>query len=917
MIRFVLMIVLMAGFAGCATERPLRASGPAAVAVLAELPAATVPTEQPPRMDEVVAQYERVLGTAPGAVNDDALVRRLADLKMNTVEAAESDAIDTASQRATIALYESLLESPDAADPDQVMYRLARAYEVVGDRATAQRYLDRLIAEFPYSRYATEAHFRRAESNFSADRFAEAADDYRFVVEQGQESLYWQNATYMLAWTQLKLGRPAESLTGFLAVLPQTLVADEVRDRAAQELLDDVLRGAVLALNDLDNARTLSKAMDQLARPQWQYRVFERLAQELAVKGRILDSVAALAAYVERNPMDWRAAVFDERAIDTLERADFPAEAARHKAQFVARYGIKGDYWKVYANDARNDYRGTLDRYLTELVAVAHADAQMTHRPKDFVRAASLYEELIESFPDDARVPGHLFLLGEAYTDAKMPELAIASFQRVVHDYPDFERAGEAAYAVVLGLTALRDAAPVEARGELSWRTIEAEIEFFDSFPTHPQAGKALTAAAVAAYELDDFALAIALADRVIADARMTTGLRRTALLVAGQARYELGRFEAAEKAFLAYLAIEPDTSAAAHDVRTKLLAAIFKQAEAAERSGDAGSAVAHFLRMADIDAAADLTVRGLYDAVAIRESESAWPEAARLLIDLRDRYPNHPLSADSTRRLADLYQQASQPLLAAEQLRRLAQEDSDANVRRQALYRAAELYFDRDARAALACFGEYADAYPVPVDVALEAMHRAATLSQEAGDGTTYRAWLKRIVAAAGAVVDPDDRARYLAAEAQLVLADDARDAFLAIGLDTPMAASLREKQAAMKIAVSAYERVAAHGVTQFATASTYNVAEIYAALADSIVRSNRPDGLSELELAQYEVLLEEQAVPFEERAIELHELNAKRSSMGVYDEWVQLSFDRLRVLFPARFDKTEVTFGAVHSIR
>ncbi len=70
-------------------------------------------------------------------------------------------------------------------------------------------------------------------------------------------------------------------------------------------------------------------------------------------------------------------------------------------------------------------------------------------------------------------------------------------------------------------------------------------------------------------------------------------------------------------------------------------------------------------------------------------------------------------------------------------------------------------------------------------------------------------------------------------------------------------------------------------------------------------------------MELEQYDVLLEEQAFPFEEQAISLHEINVRRSWDGVYDQWVQKSFEALRALVPARFDKQEMQVGYVDTIR
>ena len=130
------------------------------------------------------------------------------------------------------------------------------------------------------------------------------------------------------------------------------------------------------------------------------------------------------------------------------------------------------------------------------------------------------------------------------------------------------------------------------------------------------------------------------------------------------------------------------------------------------------------------------------------------------------------------------------------------------------------------------------------------------------------------------------------------------------------PVAKSLKQKTRSLKKTVAAYEAVADYKVGALASASTYQIADMYVALAKSIMDSERPSGLSALELEQYDLLLEEQAYPFEEQAISLHEINMKRSWEGVYDEHVQKSFVALRSLMPGRFDRQERQIAYVERI-
>ena len=78
----------------------------------------------------------------------------------------------------------------------------------------------------------------------------------------------------------------------------------------------------------------------------------------------------------------------------------------------------------------------------------------------------------------------------------------------------------------------------------------------------------------------------------------------------------------------------------------------------------------------------------------------------------------------------------------------------------------------------------------------------------------------------------------------------------------------------------------------------------------------SERPDGLSEEELDMYEILLEEQSFPFEERAIDVYEVNVGRAANGYYDEWVVMSYEQLAKLMPGRYAKFEKAESQIVSL-
>ena len=137
--------------------------------------------------------------------------------------------------------------------------------------------------------------------------------------------------------------------------------------------------------------------------------------------------------------------------------------------------------------------------------------------------------------------------------------------------------------------------------------------------------------------------------------------------------------------------------------------------------------------------------------------------------------------------------------------------------------------------------------------------------------------------------------------------MAERGYERFRSARLVIPLKQSLKIKKQKMKIALKEYSRVVDYGVAEFTTAATFRIAEIYHDLSRDLLASERPKGLSLEELEQYDVLLEEQAYPFEEKAIEIHETNIQRVADNIYDEWVKKSFQQLSQLRPVRYAKVE----------
>jgi tetratricopeptide (TPR) repeat protein len=307
-----------------------------------------------------------------------------------------------------------------------------------------------------------------------------------------------------------------------------------------------------------------------------------------------------------------------------------------------------------------------------------------------------------------------------------------------------------------------------------------------------------------------------------------------------------------------------------------------------------------------------------LYDAGTQLVILKQWDRAITVLEDYRRQFPKEH-GTDVTKKLAVAYSEAGRPGEAAGEFEKIANNPAeDRAVQREALLQSADLYAKaNNVPKAVGMLEKFVASNPTPIVDAEEARQRLADYATKSGDLGKRDYWYREIIkvdSQAGA--QRTDRTHYLAAKAQLTLAQPARDAFRAIRLSAPLKKSLVAKRKALEAAMDGYKKAADYNVAEVTTASTYEMAELYRTLAKDVMSSERPKNLKGEELEEYNTLLEEQVDPFEEQAIKAHEVNTARAKDGVYDEWVQKSFKALAELKPARYGKTELTQDVVTSL-
>ncbi|MEO8526083.1 MAG: tetratricopeptide repeat protein [Caldimonas sp.] len=878
---------------------------------------------------QAIDAYRKFLDIAPKAPQRSEAMRRIGDLEMDLADNKSANGNDAPDYKAAIARYQDFLKTyPNDPGNDRVLYQLARAYEQGGDLPTALKTLDRLVKDYPLNRFRDEAQFRRGELLFTARDYPNAEKAFATVLAGGPSVPYHDRALYMQGWSQFKQARLDDGLRSFFAVLDLKVAGKkgeggietlEGLSRPDRELVEDTFRVTSISLANLKGAESIPEYIDSPARKSYDFRIYEQLGELYIKQERTKDAADTFGLFARLHPLHAQAPVLQARVIEIYERTGFANLALEAKKEYVARYGLKGEFRSANP-EGWERAQPLVKTHLAELARHYHASAQKSKATADYQEAIRWYREYLESFPNDPAAAQNNFLLAELlFEDARFAEAGV-EYEKTAYGYPAHAKSADAGYAALLAYAQQQKKTVAAEVPALQRTSVASALRFATTYPTDVRAGPVLADAAEKLYALHDAEQAASVAQRVLdlqppaADAQ-----RRVAWTVLAHTSFEAGAFDRAEKGYAEVLKLTPDKDAARNDLVERQAAAIYKQGEQARAAGQVREAVGHFARVATVAPQSSIRANAQYDAAASLIALKDWDGATRTLEDFRQRFPNHPLQGEVSGKLAVAYLEKGQWAGAAGEFERLAAASPDPKISRDALWQAAEYYEKAGARPAAAkAYERYLAKNPQPLEPAVEVRWRLAKIAREDGNIAREASLMKDIFNAdqngGGARTD---RTRYLGATAALAMAEPVAAEYRKVALVEPLQRQLRLKKTKMEEALKAYSVAADYGVADVSTAATYRIATVYRDMGKAMMTSERPKKLSKLELEQYNVLLEEQAFPFEEKATELHEVNARRAATGIYDKWVQSSFDALRELRPVRYGKVERSEGVVDAIR
>lgn len=885
--------------------------------------------DQSPARKYAIENYQSYLDTAEFKTHYAEALRRVADLELEISEENKEEP-DTKREEehvlmlSSIEHYNTYLQAyPEHEKNDLILYQLAKAYSLSGDIDKSKEMLDKIVDKYPESRYINEVQFRRGEILFVWREYRQAEQAYASIVIADNKSHLYEKALYKLGWAQFKQSNYTQSIKTYLSLLDikerenkiTQYGISEVVGKSEREFIADSLRVISLSLSYQDSYKTIQQVFDNTEHKLYKPLIYKQLGELYVSKGRYQDAADTYMAFAHIYPQNRRAPEFHMYALSAYKDGVINDEIVQSKILYVTNYGVGTRFLEEQTLQDQSEIRRHLVAHIRELANYFHAQARKTTKSKDYMLAATWYRKYIASFPNDSGTANMNFLLAEALFDAKNYNEALSEYEKTAYQYPVHKDSPEAAYAALLTYNKLLELTKPVDKAKLELQALNSAIRFSDTFPKDKHAPAVIIKTAENLLAAKQYLLASDFAQRIVSNVDIKDALQiRTAWIVYAHAQFELKQYAIAEQAYSAAISGMPykakNEIKLKNELSEKLSASIYKQGENAKAKGESQLAIQHFLRLGKVVPASSIRFTAEYDAATLYVQTKNWANAISLLETVRFKYPNKTSYAQGiSSKLALAYTQAGQFNKAAEEINILSSLASNPEERRALIWESAEMYEKANyKKQALEQYKIYVSRYPKPFDQYIEGHHLIAESYKTSKESKSYSNWLKKLVTEEKkGANERTDRSRYLAAAAAFELAEPEIAYYKAVKLNRPLKKNLKIKKARMESAIGAYTNVMEYKVADFATASTYYMGDIYKHLAESLMASQRPNGLTDDELEQYDILLEEQAYPFEEKSIAIHESNIKRTQQGIYDKWVKKSMKVLAELEPVRYAKSE----------
>jgi cellulose synthase operon protein C len=804
----------------------------------------------------------------------------------------------------------SITDYPDAKNNDVSLYQLAKAYDQKGSYEETHITLQQLADNHPNSIYYLEAQFRLAEYAFTKRQFSVAEDKYTDIIATKKNNLFYEKSLYKRGWSRFKQEFYIEAADDFVRVININNFSEyETLTPGTQNLFDEYFRALALSFSYLGGVEPLNIYLKDSEYADNDYYIYRSLSAVFFKQQQFNDAATTLENFIVYNSNSQFSPLAALQVINIWKEAGFIEKRSNAFAHFYNIYQPNSDYWKSQKHINKKIYDDTniaLKAHILTETATYHDLYQQDKKQQDFLHAEHWYKNYLMHFQLYARQDNIHFLFASLYNSNGDTKNAITHYQLAAFDDKTIINKG-AAYQSILLASSLYDNA-VQATQKTRWLStlINYSMLYAQQYPTDKNTLKVIAFASFVAYNNKKYNATITLTELAVSNKK--SALINDINLTKANAYFHSQQYELAESTYLALTTMEGLTNKKRNDIYDGLSLAIFYQGENAIKNNQVEQAIANYARIVEVAPKTEAASAGLYDAIALSIEHEQWLPAIAHIKTFRAHFPKHKYSTDVAKKLSVAYLNSKQDVAAAEELEKLSNKENSTEYKMASLLKAAQLYQNNnEATAAIRSYEKYVKNYKKPFPAYQESLYQLTLLNNNKNALKKSLSWHQAILEAdkKNPKNVKNSRTNFIASTAAITLARDQYKIFKSIKLVQPLKKHLQRKKKSMREGVNYYARASSFAIEETATEATFTIAAIYNDFSQALLNSEIPQHLDEDEQEEYMFLLEDQAFPFEEKAIEFYGINLLYSGEGINDQWLQKSLQQLQIIFPLRYKR------------
>jgi outer membrane protein assembly factor BamD (BamD/ComL family) len=804
----------------------------------------------------------------------------------------------------------SINDYPNAKSNDISLYQLAKAYDQKGLYEETHDTLQQLTDNFPKSRFYLEAQFRLAEYAFVKRQYLLAEDKYTEIIASPKNNLFYEKALYKRGWSRFKQEFYIEAADDFVRVINQNDFSNyQQLSVGNKNLFDEYFRALALSFSYLGGAEPLNIYLQDSEYAENDYYIYRSLSAVFFKQQQYADAATTLDMFINYNAASQFAPLAALQIIEIWKEAGFTDKRSAAFEHFYDIYQPNSRYWKQQRNINKAIYDQTtraLKAHILAETATYHKRYQATKKQQDFLHAEQWYKNYLSHFSSHARQDNIHFLLASLYNTQGDTQKAVLHYQLAAFDGTTIINKDAAYQSILLAASLQQSSQNVAQKNSWLDNLMTYSTRYAQQYPIDKNALKVIAYASDIAYNNKRYNETIALAELAVSNKQ--PALINEINIIKANAYFHSQQYEIAESAYLALTATKGLSTTQKTNISEGLSLAIFYQGEQAIKNNQIEQGIQHYARIVEVAPTTEAASAGLYDAIALSIEHEQWLPAIVYIKTFRKRFPNHKYTTDVTKKLSVAYLNSEQGVAAAQELENLSGRDSGTEYKMAALLKAAQLYQNNnETKAAIRSYEKYVKTYKTPFPAYQESLYQLILLNDAQKAFKKSLTWHKEVLQADQRNPDnvKNDRTNFIAATSAITLARDQNALFKSINLVQPLNKNLQAKKISMSASVNYYARASSFGIEESATEATYAIATIYNDFSQALLNSEIPKHLDEDEQEEYMFLLEDQAFPFEEKAIEFHEINLRYSADDINDQWLQKSLQQLQLLFPLRYSR------------